>query len=414
MPFKVRVRNFQSIEDAEVVIEGLTVITGTNNAGKSALFRAIRGAVTNTRGTFFVRHGTTHATVDMTDLETGDTVVWEKGEKGINRYIVNGKVYDRVGKGVPPEAQIFGIESMKIGDNELWPQIAPQITGVSFLLDQTGSVIAEAVADVERVQQLNRALKSCESDKRSTRSDLKIRKSDRKKFLEEQQKFVGLDEVLERIETIEAKREKAEKFSKALTNLIKLGDRYKGARDAVKALEGLDKVAAKLPPEETAQEAQEVVDQLSEAQDVAHRYKAARDAVDALEGLEEVATKGPSEDQVSFARKFRQAIQITVKMAMRFEEAATELQQAQDAQVAAEEISLDEKLVARAAKFRKALSNAKVLQNRYDVAKAELEKLEKAIEKLDEEASAAKAVAEEILGTYVECPTCGGTLDHVH
>ena len=36
MPLKVRVRNFQSIEDATLVIDGLTVVTGTNNAGKSA------------------------------------------------------------------------------------------------------------------------------------------------------------------------------------------------------------------------------------------------------------------------------------------------------------------------------------------------------------------------------------------
>lgn len=414
MPLKVVVKNFQSIEHAELVIDGLTVLTGTNNAGKSALFRAIRGAATNTRGTFFVRHGTSHATVELTDLETKDVVKWEKGDKGINRYTVNGKKFDRVGHGVPEEAQILGIKPMKVGDSELWPQIAPQITGVSFLLDQTGSVIAEAVADVERVQQLNRALKDCESDRRSTRADLKVRKKDRKKLLEEQQRFVGLDDVLKRIEEISTKRDKATKFSKALLNLIKLGDRYRAAKKAVEALDGLDQAAAKLPSEEVTQGAQRAASGLAEVQDLATRYEAARDAVEALEGLEEASDKTPSEDRIEFAHKFRKGIQVTVGLAMRYEEAALEFQQAVDAQAAAEEISLDEIVMAKAEKFKKALGNARALKGRYDGAKAELSKIEEVLEKLERDAAAAQAQTEEILGTYSECPTCGGALDHVH
>ena len=191
MPFKVRVRNFQSIEDAELVIDNLTVVTGTNNAGKSAFFRALRGALTNARGSGFVRHGKSHCTVDIEDLASGRKLTWEKGSK-VNRYVVDGESLDRVGHGVPPEARIFGVESVGAGNSELWPQIAPQITGVSFLLHEPGSVIAEAVADVERVNQLSRALKACESDRRSARNDLKMRRKDgMKRLLFETSKCCG-------------------------------------------------------------------------------------------------------------------------------------------------------------------------------------------------------------------------------
>ena len=37
MPVRVHVQNFQSIREAEVEIAGFTVITGTNNTGKTAL-----------------------------------------------------------------------------------------------------------------------------------------------------------------------------------------------------------------------------------------------------------------------------------------------------------------------------------------------------------------------------------------
>ena len=43
MAVTARVQNFQSVEDATIVIDGLTVITGTNNSGKTAVMRAIRG-----------------------------------------------------------------------------------------------------------------------------------------------------------------------------------------------------------------------------------------------------------------------------------------------------------------------------------------------------------------------------------
>lgn len=414
MPLRVRVQNFQSIEDGEIIIDGLTVITGTNNAGKSALFRAIRGNLTNTRGTFFVRQGKSHSTVDIEDLETKDLVVWEKGHKGTNRYTVNGKVFDRVGHGVPPEAQLFGVSPIQIGDSELWPQIAPQITGVIFLLDQTGSVIAEAVADVKRVQQLNKALKSCESDRRSTRADLKLRKKDSTTLQERHEQFAGLDVIVEDLDAIDQEREKADKVVKALGNLVKLGERYAKAQGEVEALEGLEEVEGKLPSDEVVQTARETAHHLAKVRDLSERYETTRTAVEALEGLDQVADSLPTDEGIEYARKFRQALQVSVRLAISYEEAEAELDQAEKAQEAAEEITLDEAFVAKAEKIKKALGRLRGLGNRYDAAKEALADLDGEIESTEKGAEESKGIVEGILGTYTECPTCGGTLDHVH
>lgn len=367
MPLKVRVRNFQSIEDGTIVIDGLTSLTGTNNAGKSAMFRAIRGVFTNTRGHAFVRLGTSHSTVDIEDLDDGRTLTWEKGPK-VNRYVINGKKFDRVGHGVPPEVAAFGVTPLGVGGQDLWPQIAPQMNGVMFLLDQPGSVIAEAVADVERVNQLNGALKMSESERKAAKADLKIRIKDGVSFKERRETFDGLDDVLVDLEDLGKRQDKAEKIASAHKNLVRLGE----------------------------------------------RYTAAKEDVTALEGLEDVESKLPGEQRVEKAKAFRHAIGLTVDLAMRYETAKQDHATAQGAQDAVAAVSLDEKLPETADRVRRALGRTKGLRDRLVDAQDLVTKLGLEIEQREKERAEVAATATTLLGSFVDCPTCDRRMDHVH
>ena len=60
---KIKVENFQSIKNTEIEVKGLTVITGENSIGKSALARAFNGVFTNLRGNAHVRNGESHSSV---------------------------------------------------------------------------------------------------------------------------------------------------------------------------------------------------------------------------------------------------------------------------------------------------------------------------------------------------------------
>lgn len=191
MTVKIRVRDFQSIEDAEIEVSGLTVITGQNNLGKSAFYRAAHGVFTNARGSKFVRHGKDQCTVDIT-FGDGRTVTWEKGAKH-NRYIIDGKVLDKVGSGVPVELESMGVIPVNASGRELWPQFAPQFTGQVFLIDQPGSVLAESIADVTRVGVLNEALRLSQSDKRALSSELKVRQGDVTRWETAESTYKGLD-----------------------------------------------------------------------------------------------------------------------------------------------------------------------------------------------------------------------------
>ena len=223
MTVKIRVRDFQSIEDAEIEVSGLTVITGQNNTGKSAMLRSVHGAFTNARGTKYVRYGKDQCRVDVT-FGDGRSLSWEKGEK-VNRYTVDGKVLDKVGSGVPLEVESFGVVPITAAGREVWPQFAQQFTGQVFLLDQPGSVLAESVADVTRVGVLNEALRNTQSDKRSLASELKVRLGDVARYEAQEASYEGLDDV-------EALAQDAEALAALVTDLRRQDAEVRALHDA--------------------------------------------------------------------------------------------------------------------------------------------------------------------------------------
>lgn len=234
MPFSVRVRDFQSIGDATIEVDGLTIITGQNNSGKTALIRAIFGAFTNARGTSFVRSGSDSAKVDIV-FSDGRALSWEKGAKA-NRYELDGKILNRVGAGAPAETKTLGVYSIEASGRELWPQFAHQFVGQIFLLDEPGSVLAEAIANVDKVGVLNEALRLSQSDRRSAASDLKVRLEDVTRGELEFQKFDGLDEAVVKVRSLGPLKVKIEAGRKIRTEMISLRDRWVSSKQAVSKL----------------------------------------------------------------------------------------------------------------------------------------------------------------------------------
>lgn len=367
MSLRVRVRNFQSIADDTIEIDGFTVITGTNNTGKSALMRAIKGGFTNPPPSF-VRKGASHATVEYW-FEDGTYLKWEKGPK-INRYTLNGKVFNKVGAGVvPEEIQVLGMDSVMVGGKPIWPQFADQFTGPLFLLDRPGSAIADAVADVERIQKLNKALKASESDRRSTLADLKIRRRDLKEIEFKLQRFDGLEDLETKVAEIEKGHGQVERTSTGIKKLRQLRNDYQDAEAQVAALDGLEEAAAEVPDEEAIKGVQAVGDDHKALQGLRDRLGPVASKAKKWQEAAQVAESvnlGP-DAVVATANKLRQGIRITKKLAREVREAA----------------ELIENLT------------------------CELSEKQGELDDLNEEIA-------EILGGYEACPICGSQLCHAH
>src|SRR5690606_19759863 len=95
---KVGIRDFQRIASANLVFEtGITGIVGTTNAGKTAIFRAIRSALENpASGKTKIRHGQKQAVVALR-IDDGTPVVWVRKPNGVT-YKVGDQIFDKCGR----------------------------------------------------------------------------------------------------------------------------------------------------------------------------------------------------------------------------------------------------------------------------------------------------------------------------
>jgi len=277
MATKVNVKNFQSIKNATIEIDGFTVITGKNNSGKTALQRAIKGVFENARGHSFVRHGEDNCEVSVSFAD-GDKVTWHKGKKE-NRYVINGKTYDKVGAGVPDELVELGVFPLQCGGKTISPQFAPQFTGQVFLLNETGSVMAEAVSDVERVSTLNKALKESERDKRSCSSELKVRKSDKKKLEKDIEIYDGLEDLQEEIDKMDRQQKALNDLQDEISNLKSLLKKYQESISIVEELNGVTELEI---PKENLKAIQDTISDLKQKQ---VKYKRATRGVELIDAI---------------------------------------------------------------------------------------------------------------------------------
>lgn len=113
MPVTVRIQNFQSIEQADLHVQGFVALAGPNNAGKSAVARAIRGVFANTPSEALVRKGATSMRVEV-EFGDGRSVAWGR-EGGRPVYQVGGGPPIFPGRDVPAEVQALGIRPVEVG-----------------------------------------------------------------------------------------------------------------------------------------------------------------------------------------------------------------------------------------------------------------------------------------------------------
>jgi len=406
MAFTIHVENFQSLLDVDVEVDGFTVITGTNNSGKSALMRAIRGAFQNTRGNSFIRHGKTKSVVEL-KFADGHTLRWEKGKGAGDKptFIIDGGKPIYPGQGVPDEVRALGVRPIIAGGREIWPQFAPQFTGQVFLLNEPGSVLADAVADVNRVSQLNEALRMAESDRRAASSELKVRLIDQTNLESSVQKYNGLDEVALTIDAIDADITKATKLYTAIQTLTSLRDKLKDARDAVARLEGVELID--VPGDDCIDPIKNVAGSIDQHVGLRTRLVNATNAVAKLDGVETIDV--PNDDSVTEIKSVISDIDSYGVLHNRLNAANNAVRKLAGLPTIED---LDASNVEKMLNTLTALDDihvrwAKVIQ---DIAS-----LEQELASSETNLNAAGSDIATILGGMDECPTCGrvATEDHV-
>lgn len=137
---KLTLQNFQKHADLEInFVNGVNVLYGQSDAGKSCIRRAIEWVVQNENIDGVRKTGTKKTTVTIT-LDNNIEVERVRSTS-INRYIIRkGKeeqIFDSIGKSIPDEVkEVLTIYPIKIDNEEIYLNSQPQI-GLPFLFDKS-------------------------------------------------------------------------------------------------------------------------------------------------------------------------------------------------------------------------------------------------------------------------------------
>lgn len=194
----IRIVNFQSWKDAIFDFTGgLNVLLGKSNTGKTAALRAFAWVATNKpSGEAFRSHwgGDTSVEVVATDDHEVEHKVTRLRSKTKNQYIVDGKVLEAMGQGVPEEvAEIFNMDDLN------WHKQHDS----AFLLSKTSGEVARQLNKVAKLDSIDLALTAINSKSTNTNTDLKQEKEILEELEEKASKYDYLEDMERDIRVVE-------------------------------------------------------------------------------------------------------------------------------------------------------------------------------------------------------------------
>ena len=179
----IRLENFMAHQATSIELSpGVTVITGPNNIGKSAVVEAIRYLVYNPAPKNVIRHGAKRALVRL-ELDSGEIITWQRQDKNASYTIEQPgqepEQYHKFGRDVPDDVRsLLRLELVDTDTGKLDIHLGNQREPI-FLLDRPGSHAAgffAASTEADYLLKMQQLLKSKieQSKKDSKRLDSEL------------------------------------------------------------------------------------------------------------------------------------------------------------------------------------------------------------------------------------------------
>lgn len=205
---KIELTNFMSHSHSIFeLVDGLNVIVGENNCGKSAIVAALETLCENERGDYMVRHGQSECVVRVETVE-GHSVEWRRKKTTVS-YVINDEPIHRLGGGVPDELHNFlKLPLVQAEPDDFNIHFGEQKEPI-FLLNQSASRRAQFFAsssDAIKLIRMQRLHKEHVSEERKRVKKLqKLQTSLRLRIVQTEsipvleQKMAALDETVDHI-----------------------------------------------------------------------------------------------------------------------------------------------------------------------------------------------------------------------
>jgi len=134
---KLSGKNFQPWADFELEINGLTVLTGPSNKGKSSISRALMGILRNELDAAYIRDPKNEP-LELTLEIDGIKIKATRNKKGKVKYVINGdekNAYTSLDGNIPPVVKDLLCGEITVGDFDFDPIFGVQ-NDPQFLLDK--------------------------------------------------------------------------------------------------------------------------------------------------------------------------------------------------------------------------------------------------------------------------------------
>lgn len=224
---QLNIQNFQSHEDTAVrFADGVTVLVGSSDSGKSAVLRALNWLRTNRpRGSSFIRHGS--GGTCRVELTTDADSILRHKDKNNNAYMLNGEELTALGSDVPE----LVVNALNLDVINVQGQFEPH-----FLVFDSPGKIARALNDVVHLDRAEATADRLAAGLRQFRSDAKTQ-SERADELDSQLKqYVGLDRIGEKLKKAESLRQRRDELARQHLRLTNLSDGLRKMKERLKSL----------------------------------------------------------------------------------------------------------------------------------------------------------------------------------
>lgn len=246
MPAHINIENFQSIQEAKIIVDGFTILVGESSQGKSACLRAINAACNNKFKQGFLRYGAETINIDISYDDNPNMLVVRKTKKESPSYELGDLVFQKLNRTLPQEIEDFNNYGSIDSYEQKYPLNFFSQFSKPLLLEFSQKRILEILSSSKAFDDMNEANSKLGKKKEQNNGAFKQVSSmisENKKQLSD---YKAAEELIhDNIESMKAAMESIEKSENliltadTLINLISIQEKENKRLDALKKIKDL-------------------------------------------------------------------------------------------------------------------------------------------------------------------------------
>ena len=212
--------------------DGLTVLIGPNNCGKSAVINALQVLCHNDKSTYVRRHGSSECRIVVT-TDDDHQVEWSRKRSGSPQYRIDGEKFDRLKGHLPAELhQVLRLPKV-ISDKDEFDVHFGEQKSPTFLLNDSSRAAAQFFAsssDARHLIEMQTLHKSKVRDARKTQARLT---QEIARINQSLQAMEPLDDALAQLQQVESRYEQLRSKAQRIDQCVRLIHSMESTRNSM-------------------------------------------------------------------------------------------------------------------------------------------------------------------------------------